>query len=268
MEYLILGAIGLVMGIFGGLLGIGGSIIMIPALVIAFGENQHLYQASAMICNFFVGLSSAIVHRKANVVVAGIVKWLVPSAAVATIAGVAISNCSFFVGQRSYLLARIYGVFLLCVIIYNVPRFWVRPRGGVDGFDISRARYPAALTVLCGILSGIAAGLVGIGGGIMAVPAQQVFLKMPLKRAISNSAATIVAVAFVGSIYKNVTLPQHDISITESLVIALFVMPGAVAGAVVGSRIMHKLPVNLVRAVFIILAILASYEMLTVAPGT
>ncbi len=43
------------MGLFGGLLGLGGSTIMIPALVMVFGENQHLYQAAAMICNFVGG---------------------------------------------------------------------------------------------------------------------------------------------------------------------------------------------------------------------
>ncbi len=267
MEYLILVGIGLVMGTFGGLLGIGGSIIMIPALVMAFGENQHLYQASAMICNFFVGLASAIVHRKADVVVRGVIKWLIPSAAAATIAGVAISNCSLFVEEKSYLLARVYGIFLLYIIVYNVPRFWGKARGGADGFDIGTTKHPAALTVLCGILSGVAAGLVGIGGGIMAVPTQQFFLKMPLKRAISNSAAAIVAIALVGSIYKNITLPQHGIPVSESLVIALLVMPGAGLGAIIGSKLMHRLPVNFVRAVFVIIAAVAAYEMLTVPPA-
>jgi hypothetical protein len=240
---------------------------MRPVLVMAFGENQHLYQASAMICNFFVGFASAVVHRKADVVVPAVIKWLVPSAAVATIAGVAISNCSLFVGQKSYLLARVYGIFLLYIIVYNVPRFWGKPRGGADGFEMGKAKHPAMLTVLCGILTGIAAGLVGIGGGIMAVPTQQFFLKMPLKRAISNSAATIVAIALVGSIYKNMTLPQHGIPISKSLIMALFVMPGAGLGAIIGSKLMHRLPVNFVRAVFVILAAVAAYEMLTVPPA-
>jgi len=85
MDYLILAAIGIVMGLFGGLLGIGGSVVMIPALVFALGENQHLYQASAMICNFFVGTTAAMVHKKADVLVLDVIKWLVPAAAVGII---------------------------------------------------------------------------------------------------------------------------------------------------------------------------------------
>lgn len=62
MDYFILALIGIAMGSFGGLLGIGGSVVTIPALVLAFGENQHLYQASAMLCNFFVGGAATLVH--------------------------------------------------------------------------------------------------------------------------------------------------------------------------------------------------------------
>ena len=59
MDYFVLVMIGLVMGVFGGLLGIGGSAVMIPAMIIFFKGNQHLYQSSAMICNFFVAVSAA-----------------------------------------------------------------------------------------------------------------------------------------------------------------------------------------------------------------
>ena len=55
MDPLLLLGIGFAMGFGGGLVGIGGSMIMIPLMVICFGENQHLYQAVAMICNVFVG---------------------------------------------------------------------------------------------------------------------------------------------------------------------------------------------------------------------
>ncbi|HSV26616.1 MAG TPA: TSUP family transporter, partial [Sedimentisphaerales bacterium] len=66
IDTAILIVIGLAMGLFGGGLGIGGSIVMIPALVWAFGENQHLWQASAMLCNFVVAVTAAIMHHREN----------------------------------------------------------------------------------------------------------------------------------------------------------------------------------------------------------
>ena len=66
MEYITLLAIGLVAGFLGGLLGIGGAVVMIPALIWAFGENQHLYQAATMICNCFVGTVSTLMKGAAS----------------------------------------------------------------------------------------------------------------------------------------------------------------------------------------------------------
>ena len=266
MDYLILVTIGIVMGLFGGLLGLGGSVVMIPALVFAFGENQHLYQASAMICNFFVGLSASIVHKKANVLMKQVIKWLVPSAALGIIIGVAVSNISFFSGGNSYLLTRLFGLFMVYVVVYNCLLF-SRPRGGADGLDISQTRHSVPLTILCGLSTGISAGLLGIGGGGICVPLQQLLLKMPLKRAISNSAATIASIALIGAFYKNITLPQHNIEIAESLRMAMIVIPCAIVGAFLGGRWMHKLPSSAVRAIFIIIAAIACYKMLTVAPA-
>jgi len=90
---------------------------------------------------------------------------------------------------------------------------------------------------------------------------------MPLKRAISNSAATIASVALIGAFYKNLTLTQHSIEIADSLRMAIVVIPGAIVGAFIGGRLMHKLPSNVVRVVFILLCALACYKLLTVAPA-
>jgi len=174
MNYLILATIGIVMGLFGGLLGIGGSVVMIPALVFAFGENQHLYQASAMICNFFVGATAVMVHKKADVLVTDVIRWLVPAAAIGIIIGVAISNSSAFARGNSYVLARVFGIFMIYVVIYNCLKF--RSRSGRAGdFDISKTRRSIPLAILCGLLTGVPAGLLGIGGGTVCVPAQQLF---------------------------------------------------------------------------------------------
>jgi len=262
MDYLILLAIGAVMGLFGGLLGIGGSVVMIPAMVIFFGPNQHLYQAAAMICNFFVAASAAVVHKKANVLVVDIIKLLIPAAIVGIIAGVALSNVTFFSGENSKNLTRAFGLFLIYVIFYNLNKLRSF-RGGSDGLDLSRSRRSKPLTLLSGVVTGLSAGLLGIGGGAVCTPLQQLCLRMPLKRAISNSAALISATALVGAFYKNITLAKHGISVVESIKIAAVIIPTASIAAFAGGRLMHVLPKNVVRIAFIGLLIAASYKMLT-----
>ena len=137
--YFILAGIGALMGVYGGLLGIGGSVVMIPALVLLWGENQHLYQASAMICNFFVAGSSALAHRKADALMPEVVKFLIPAAVVGVLAGVALSNSRLFAHGRSYLLARLFGIFLVYVVIYNCFRL-ARSFKGITHRTVSGVR--------------------------------------------------------------------------------------------------------------------------------
>lgn len=263
MEILILTLIGLLMGLFGGMLGIGGSVIMIPALVFAFGENQHLHQASAMICNFIVGASATFIHRKEEVLVMDVVKCLVPSAIAGVLAGVWLSNVKFFEGANSRNLAILFGLFLVGVTIQQVIRF-IKPTSKIDDFDISGVRKSTFWTIVTGVVTGLYGGLLGMGGGVVATPMQQHFLKMPLKRAISNASALTAGMAFVGSFYKNWTLPEHGVSPLVSIRIAAIVAVTAVIGSMLGAHLMYKLPKRLVRGILIVILILAAYRMLTV----
>lgn len=262
--------IGLCMGTLGGMLGIGGSVIMIPALTIVYGENQHLYQAAAMICNFFVAAASLIAHRKAEVLNKAVLKWMVPMAMLCVLGGVALSNCSLFGGRQSYFLTRLFGAFLVYVVGYNSYRFYqslTRKSSIPKTRDFIPAARRGILAGFCGAAAGTVAGLLGTGAGTVAIPMQQFFLRSPMREAMGNSAAVIVCIAWLGAIYKNVTLPIHGLAISESLKIAGCVIPGAVLGGFIGGHLMHILPKNLVRAVFILVCALAAIKMLTVSPG-
>lgn len=262
-DYVILVAIGISMGLFGGLLGIGGSVIMIPGLVLAFGENQHLYQASAMICNFFVAAAATVAHKKQEILVGSVVKYMVPGSVLGVISGVFLSNAPFFSHGKSYVLAHIFGLFLIYVIYHNAVRLYrdYRPK---LGHARGQMKNSAVLSMIIGFTTGIAGGLLGLGGGAVCIPMQQVLLKMPLKKAIANSAATIILIALVGSILKNVTLHKHNIAVIDSIKIAVVVIPAAAIAGFAGARLMHILPKRYVRIVFIALLLLASHKMLTV----
>jgi len=269
VDAVILLGIGLVMGLFGGMLGIGGSLVMIPAMVFFYGENQHLYQSSAMICNFCVAIASLLAHRKANALVPAVLWRMIPAAAAGVFAGVALSNVSFFAGHNSYLLARLFGAFLAYVAVYNTWRMFRPPMPKVNDDDPSFYQTPFRkwISAFIGVTTGLAAGLLGIGAGSVATPMQQFFLHLPLKRAMSNSASIIVGIAWIGAIYKTATLPQHSIAISESLKIAAFVIPTALLGGFWGGHLMHLLHRHLVRGLFIGVCALGAWKLLTVAPA-
>ncbi|MHC4553391.1 MAG: sulfite exporter TauE/SafE family protein [Planctomycetota bacterium] len=266
---MILIAFGLVMGLLGGMLGIGGAVVLIPMMTFYKGENQHLYQAAAMICIFFVSSASLIAHKKAKALSRQTLIRMVPGALVGIVAGVALSNSPLFEGQNDYLLARVFGGFLAYVAIYN----------GIRLFRSLRQESPAAeeplppeqkpntlLTGALGLITGTASGLLGIGAGTVATPLQQLCLKSPMRRAMGNSATLIVCVSWLGAIYKNATLAEHGIDFVDSFKIAICIIPGAIIGGFFGGHLMHTLPKNIVRIVFIVVCVIAAAKLLTVSP--
>lgn len=256
MQLLIQALIGLLAGLLGGLLGIGGSIIIIPALILYLrqsgdytGSAQHLLQAAAMICNVCIAAPSAVAHWRAKAIMQRVVVVLIPAALVGIFLGVTTSNSSAFARQNGAYLAMILAGFLLYVAGYNTWSFFRQPKTVPHPDDWSPSGWRV---VAVGTPMGFIAGLLGVGGGIIAVPMQQIVLRIPLRRAIANSAATILCVSALGALYKNATLPSHGISIWTSVQLAAMLLPTAMFGAYLGGRLTHILPRKLLLLIFIV----------------
>jgi len=264
---LILLGIGLVAGGFGGLLGVGGGIITLPAMALILGRNhppeyQHVYQAAAMIVTIFITAPSARWHYRQKAVTGQIVKWTIPSALVSILVGVKASNLSMFSGQGALYLRQILGVFLLYVLGYNLYRLaagYRLPEPSVEQLNQLGAIKPIAMV---GAPMGFLGGLLGIGGGSLCVPLQQVFLRIPLRHAIANSTVTMLSVGIFGAAYKMLTLPMGSEAVKYALHITAALTPTCFIGGYVGSKLTYILPRDIVRLVFSLLMLYAGVKLL------
>jgi uncharacterized membrane protein YfcA len=266
MEWLIQGLIGLTAGLLGGLLGIGGSIIIIPGMIFYFsytaqgysGQAQHELQAAAMICNLFIAAPAAAAHRRANAIMKPVVVRLIPAALAGIFLGVAASNSSTFARENGRYLAMILSGFMAYVVVYNLVR--LSDTGRLSKHFDPAERISMWKIFLVGLPMGLTAGLLGVGGGALCVPAQQIFLRIPLRRAIANSATTIAFTAIFGAIYKNATLSLHGVSVGSALHLALLLSPPAALGSYIGGRLTHMLPRKVLRIAFIVLMTVVSIQ--------
>ena len=271
-EVIALIGTGLGAGMLGGLLGIGGSIIMIPVLTLVFRHDQHLSQAAAMIVNVVVAVASFTQHHRRRAIPWPVVRRMIPAAIVAIIAGVVASNA--FEGTS---LKRFFGVFLVFIIVVNVQRLITaraarRAAVRAGDHDAARAadedepdRLPgAAPTVIVAAIIGFAAGLLGIGGGVIAEPLIQRVLGLPLRACIATSATLMCLTAPVGAGLKNLTLGSATMA-TESLLIAGVLAPTAILGSLLGARLTHVLPIPWIRAALIFLLTWAAMKFLGLA---
>ena len=98
---------------------------------------------------------------------------------------------------------------------------------------------------IIGLVSGVASGLFGVGGGIVMVPAMVFLLSPPIrdvKQAIGTSLVVIIPTALMGS-YKHFTQGNIDWRIAVALA------PLAIAGSYLGAWLTIHIPAeNLKRA--------------------
>ncbi len=112
------------------------------------------------------------------------------------------------------------------------------------------------IILLVGLAAGVLSGLVGVGGGIIIVPALIYFLGFSQMNAQGTSLALILLpVGILGVIqyYK-----QGHVDINVVLILAI----GFIAGSLIGSKISLSLPQETVKKIFAILMILIAIKML------
>jgi hypothetical protein len=274
--------IGLFAGVVGGMTGIGGSLIMIPGLVMLFGQgagrpgaagefapmNQHLYQAAAMIVNVFVAIPATVRHVQAGAIVGAVLRWMIPSSFAAILLGVWASNARWFEQDNGLgvsgpvLLGRVLAAFMFYTAAMNLKRMFRPARATDEPVDLSHVTPMRCAAV--GGATGFVGGLLGLGGGGVAVPLQQVLLKLRLRNCIANSAASMCVTSVVGAAYKNATLAEHHLDWNRSILLAALLAPTAMVGGYFGGMLTHRLPVKAVRLGIIVLMLAAGWKMAAV----
>jgi|AGTN01.3.fsa_nt_gi Predicted permeases len=250
LVYLILLMLtGFTAGTFGGLLGLGGATILVPALALGFGLPIHMVIAIALVSNVFVSITSAIgygrrglIHRKPVLVMN-----------LGSIAGIAIGT---YVATQTPadIIKVLFGSFLLVMIFEAALRIAADAARRKPAEVEETAPEPEHVNVpgftLLGFAMGLMGALIGIGGGTIAVPVQNVLFKIPLRNAIANSLTTIIVSASVGAVLYFILSGELLFSTHDALITAAIIVPGSVAGALSATAIAHRVPARYIKLIF------------------
>jgi len=255
-------AVGFGSGVLSGMLGIGGAVISTPAVRVLGATPLEAVGTTvpAILPGALVGVWR---YHRAGLVDWRVGMWCGASGSVAAVAGALVADgiaeprllmvaTAVLMGLSGWSVARsgrrmqpaapVSPVPATPAADAGLPAVAVSPDGTAgDGPGWLAPPWPAL--VVLGMGAGFVAGVLGVGGGIILLPAFTSLLAMPVRKAVP---ASLVAVA----IFSVPALVTHAINGNIDWLLAVPLMVGVVPGARLGSRLTVGASERTVRLVF------------------
>ncbi len=231
MLLLILGA--LIVGVTLGLTGTGGSIITVPVLTYVLGHNAKIAIPESLAIVGSIALLATVPYARARQIDWRSVAFFGLPGMAATYAGAWLSRYVSGAVQLSIFAAV---MLIASASMLRRSQLEIAPRSGEPTPLCVQARWRI---VLQGIAVGLLTGLVGVGGGILIVPALVVLGHLPLRVAIGTSLVLVGLNCFSG-LFKYLQWLQEQEHAIEWATIIAFVLIGGVgsaAGSLLGARV-------------------------------
>jgi uncharacterized membrane protein YfcA len=266
-AFLLLGLGGIV-GILSGMFGVGGGFLMTP-LLFFIGIPPAVAVATEAVQIVASSFSGVLAHLRRKSVDLRMGTVLLIGGLVGAALGVLLFNYLKSLGQVDLLVKLCYVVFLGVIGGLMFVESWraIRRSKVVGGpplrkkhgwvhalpfklkFRVSGLYISVIPPLIVGLLVGILAAIMGVGGGFIMVPAMIYLLGMPTKVVIGTSLFQIIFVtAFT-------TMLHATTNFTVDIVLAVLLLVGGVIGAQVGARIGVKMKAEQLRILLAIMVL-------------
>jgi uncharacterized protein len=256
-------AVALGTSMLGGLLGMASGIFIVPILTMFGRIDLHTAIGASLISVIACSCASAasfLEDRLTNIRLAILLETATTFGAL----------CGVFVAgliPAKYLFV-IFALILLLSAQQMAARRKELPRAELPGAKLSGTwdrgigysvqRLPLGMALMYG--AGLISALLGIGSGVLKIPAMDTALRLPIKvsSATSNFMIGVTAAASAGAYFA-----RGEILTPVAAPIAL----GSVVGAVLGARILMKVPNDKLRLMFVCILVILSAQMMLAAFG-
>jgi|GEM_PF-229747 len=114
--------------------------------------------------------------------------------------------------------------------------------------------------VAIGLVAGFLSGMFGVGGGILIVPALIYIAKLDPRVAVGTSLLAILPISLAG-------VTTYAIGGHVDVLVALLLAAGSLAGAPIGARLLHRLPMRAVRGAFLVFVAVVIVSLFIVIPS-
>jgi len=230
--------IGVLAGVLAGLFGVGGGFLMVPLYIAWLKIDQKKAHATSLGAVFPIAIAGAIGYATTDHV-----DW---------VSGGYLLLGSFFGAMygakllQTISLPKLQLVFGMLLTLSAVRLLWsAQPTQLVDGLVAH------ILLVLVGLFAGTMSGLLGIGGGIIMVPAMIIAAGLTAVEARGTSLAVIVGSSISGAVshYK-----RGNIIVRTALITGLAGVPATYLGIYLSQNLPERISVTLFAAILLVIA--------------
>jgi hypothetical protein len=257
----------------GGMLGMAGGIFMVPLLTLFCGVELHAAIGASLVSVIACSCSSAAPYLRAGLTNVRLAIVLETATTLGALTGVLAAG---WISPRALL------VLFAAILLLSAQQMLARradlsasasvaAAGGGDplrldatypdgGRDIAYRvrRLPLGMALMYG--AGMISALLGIGSGVLKIPAMDSALRLPIKvsSATSNFMIGVTAAASAGAY-----LARGAIDMRVTGPVAL----GAVVGALLGARILLAVSGHRLRVMFVVVLVALAAQMVLAAFG-
>lgn len=233
----------------------------VSGVVVAPGHEAVVAHATSLMVIIPTALSGLRTYQKSRLVDWSVVLPMAGGAMAAAVVGALVAE-----RLPPQLLKAGFGVFLLVVGGRLVKGGRTRPAGVTgDGAGAPRT-VSAAVSALCGGAVGLFSALLGVGGGLVAIPLLIYVVGLELRRVAATSIGLVVFAAVSGTLtyflagWDVAGLPPRTVGYVF-MPAAVALMPGAVVGARWGALLNQRLDAGLLKVLFAVLFLLMGLRL-------
>lgn len=235
--------LGLLAGFLSGLFGVGGGILIVPVLVLAAAMDQRLAHGTSLAAVLPIAVSGVIAFALEDHV-----DWPVAAALVAGAMVGAVIGTHWLHKLATHVLAYAFAA----VLVGSAARLVLDHSTATGRSELDAVA--VLVLALVGLLSGTLAGLLGVGGGVVMVPAMIILFGVPAAVAKGTSLAVIIPTSIVATI-RNARKGNADLAVAAVVGLA------GVASAFVASNIAVGLDESTSNALFAALLAVVAVRM-------
>lgn len=229
--------IGLVAGLMSGMFGVGGGTVIVPLLVLFLHFDQRLAAGTSLAAIVPMATVGVISYA-----ISGAVAWI--PALILAAAAVVGAQLGTWLLQRLPQNALRWG-FVGFLVVVIVSLFFVIPSREAEllltGISI------AGLVVL-GMITGILAGLLGVGGGVIVVPALMLLFGTSDLEAKGTSLLMMIPTAVSGTVGN---ARRHNVDLLAAALVGAAACVTTAFGAIIATRL-DPFAANILFAAFLL----------------